>query len=57
MRELFINYALRLLGPATDALLVRPSDNTDFSHAPFILPIETGGSVTVMPVSGASSMF
>ena len=54
MSNPFINRALPLSGPATDALPVIPSDTTDLSHTAVALYVETGGTVTVMTVSGAS---
>lgn len=50
----FANRAGSLSGPAHDALPVTPDDNTDLPHVALGLYVETGGSVSIVTVTGAT---
>ncbi len=48
----FINRQIPLTGPAVDALPITPSDSTDLMHVAIGLYVETGGTVSVITLSG-----
>ncbi|MEJ1993202.1 MAG: hypothetical protein P8X50_16355 [Maritimibacter sp.] len=54
MSNPFQNRAIPLSGPARDALPVTPSDTTDLSHVAVGIYVETGGTLVVQTVTGAT---
>lgn len=50
----FSNRATALSGPATDALPVTPDDSTDLPHVALGLYVETGGTIVLDAVEGAT---
>ncbi len=48
----FKNRALALSGPASDALPVTPNDVADLAHVAIGLYVETGGTVSIVTVTG-----
>ncbi|MGY6704789.1 spike base protein, RCAP_Rcc01079 family [Roseinatronobacter sp.] len=50
----FANRTGSLSGPATDALPITPDDTTDLSHVALGLYVETGGTISIDTVEGAT---
>lgn len=48
----FENRIQALSGPATDALPVTPDDSTDLPHVAIGLYVETGGTISMVTVTG-----
>lgn len=50
----FLNREPSLAGPATDALPVTPSDDTDLARVAIGLFVETGGTIRVLTAAGGT---